>query len=89
MRSDDAALEHGRGPRFLHTVVAGLAGVLAAAPFLEAFDGGLPPNPARAEAAAAVLASESGPARPPVPSLCFDGPGGEFLEFTPAGKRCP
>ena len=73
MRSDDAALEHGRGPRFLHTLVAGLAGVLAAAPFLGAFDGGLPPSPAR----------------PSVPRLCFDGPGGELLDFTPAGKRCP
>ena len=90
MRSDDAALERSSRPHLLGAVAAGLGAVFAAPLFLGLFDGGLPPKPARAEAAApAVLATGSGPARSSIPRLCFDGPGGESLDFTPAGKRCP
>ncbi len=61
--------------------VAGLGALFAAALFLGLFDGGLPPRPARAEAAPA--------AAPSAPGLCFHGPGGELLNFAPAGRRCP
>ena len=37
-----SSTETSSAPRFLHTLVAGLAGVLAAALFLGASDGGLP-----------------------------------------------
>ena len=80
MSSTDAALEPSSAPRFLHTLVASLAGVLAAALFLGAFDGGLP-RPVHAEAAALVAA-------PSAPGLCFHGPGGELLDFAPAGRGC-
>ncbi len=80
MLSNDAALEHSGAPRFLRTLVAGLAGVLAAALFLGVFDGGLP-RPVRAEAARVAAA-------PSVPGLCFNGPGGEFLDVAPVGQRC-
>ncbi len=66
--------------RLLDTLVAGLAGVLAAALFLGVFDGGLP-RPARAEVALAAAA-------PAAPGLCFNGPGGELLDFAPAGRGC-
>ena len=66
--------------RFLRTLVAGLAGVLAAALFLGAFDGGLP-RPVHAEAALVAVA-------PSAPRLCFHGPGGELLDFAPAGQGC-
>jgi len=80
MPSTDVALEPSTARRFLHTLVAGLAGVLAAALFLGVFDGGLP-RPVHAEVALAA---------PPAPSLCFHGPGGELLDFAPAGGgRCP
>ena len=75
-----SSTEAGSAPRFLHTLVAGLAGVLAAALFLGVFDGGLP-RPVHAEVA--LLA-----AAPSAPSLCFNGPGGEFLDFAPVGQRC-
>ena len=78
MWSNNAALEHGSGPRLLEAVVAGLGGLLAAALFLGVFDGGLP-KPARAEVAAAA---------PLVAGLCFRGPGGEFLDFAPTGQGC-
>jgi hypothetical protein len=74
--------ETSTAPRFLHTLVAGLAGVLAAALFLGAFDGGLP-RPVHAEAALAAA-----PAAPLAPGLCFRGPGGEFLDVAPVGQRC-
>ena len=74
--------ETSSAPRFLHTLVAGFAGVLAAMLFLGVFDGGLP-RPVHAEAAALVAA-----AAPPAPSLCFHGPGGELLDFAPAGQGC-
>ena len=67
--------------RLLHTLVAGFAGVLASALFLGVFDGGLP-RPVHAEV---VLAA---PAAPPAPGLCFSGPGGELLDFAPAGQGC-
>ncbi len=91
MWSDDAAPEHGSGPRLLGTTVAGLGALLAAALFFCVSDGGLPPSPARAEAAAAApaLAGGAGPARPPAPRLCFHGPGGELLDLAPAGRHCP
>ena len=89
MRSDNAVLEHGSGPRFFGTVVAGLGALVAAALFLGAFDGEMPkPARAEAEAAAPVLAGGGGPGRPSALSLCFHGPGGEFLDFAPAGQHC-
>ena len=65
--------------RFLHTLVASVAGVLAAMLFLGVFDGGLP-RPVHAEVALV--------ATPSVPGLCFNGPGGELLDFAPAGQGC-
>ena len=59
--------------------MAGLAGVLSAALFLGAFDGGLP-RPVHTEVALAAAA--------PAPGLCFHGPEGELLDFAPAGQRC-
>jgi hypothetical protein len=53
--------------------VAGFAGVLAAALFLGAFDGG--PAQARARGSRAVAAA------PSAPGLCFKGPGGKLLDF--------
>ena len=73
-----SSTETSTAPRFLHTLVAGLAGVLAAALFLGVFDGGLP-RPVHAEAASAA---------PPAPGLCFHGAGGELLDFAPAGRGC-
>ena len=78
MPSHDAALEQSSRPRrLLDATVAGL-GALFAALFLGLFDHGLPPKPARAEAASA----------PSAPGLCFHGPGGELLDFAPAGQHC-
>ena len=88
MWSNDAALERRSSPRFLKAIVAGLGALVAAALFLGMFDGGLPPSPARAKAAPA-LAGGDGPARPPIPRLCFHGSGGEVLDFAPAGQRRP
>ncbi len=79
MPSNDAALEPSTASRFLHTLVAGLAGVLAAALFLGVFDGGLP-RPVHAEVALVAAPSASG--------LCFNGPGGELLDFAHAGRGC-
>ncbi len=70
--------ETSTAPRFLHTLVAGIAGVLAAALFLGAFDGGLP-RPVHAEVARVAAAA---------PGLCFHGAGGELLDFAPAGRGC-
>ena len=75
-----SSTETSTAPRFLHTLVAGFAGVLAAALFLGVFDGGLP-RPVRAEVALAVAA-------PAAPGLCFHGAGGELLDFAPAGRGC-
>ena len=72
-----SSTEASSAPRFLHTLVAGLAGVLAAALFLGVFDGGLP-RPVHAGVALA--------AAPSAPGLCFNGPGGELLDFAPAGR---
>ena len=58
-------------------------GALCAALFPVLFDHELPHRPARAEAAAAMAAVSS------APSLYFHGPGGEFLDFAPAGQRRP
>ena len=74
--------ETSTAPRFLRTLVAGLAGVLAAALFLGAFDGGLP-RPVHAEVALAAAT-----AAPSAPGLCFHGAGGELLDFAPAGRGC-
>ncbi len=74
-----SSTELSTAPRFLHTLVAGLAGVLAAALFLGVFDGGLP-RPVHAEVALAATAAP--------PALCFNGPGGELLDFAPAGRSC-
>ena len=75
-----SSTETSTASRFLHTLVAGLAGVLAAALFLGVFDGGLP-RPVRAEVALAAAA-------PAAPGLCFHGAGGELLDFAPAGRGC-
>ena len=84
MPSHDAALEQSSRPRrLLDAAVAGLGALFAAALFLGLFDHGLPPKPARAEAAPMMAAAPSGP------GLCFHGPGGELLDFAPAGRRCP
>ena len=74
-----SSTETSSAPRFLHTLVAGFAGVLATMLFLGVFDGGLP-RPVHAEVA--LLAT------PSVPGLCFNGPGGELLDFAPAGQGC-
>ena len=66
--------------RFLQTLVAGFAGVLAAMLFLGVFDGGLP-RPVHAEVALAAAA-------PSASGLCFSAPGGELLDFAPAGQGC-
>ena len=66
--------------RLLGTLAAGLGGLFAAALFLGVFDGGLP-RPAQAEVAALAAA-------PSAPGLCFNGPGGELLDFAPAGRGC-
>jgi hypothetical protein len=79
MCSDDAALERSGRPRFLDAAVAGLGVLFAAALFLGLFDHGLPPKPARAVAAPVAAA-------PSAPVLCFDGPGGELLDFAPAAR---
>ena len=75
-----SSTETSSAPRFLHTLVAGFAGVLAAALFLGVLDGGLP-RPVHAEAALVAAA-------PSAPGLCFHGPGGELLDFAPAGQGC-
>ena len=79
MPSDDAALVPRSASWPLQALVAGLAGALAAALFLGAFDGGLP-RPVHAEVALA--------AAPLAPGLCFRGPGGELLDVAPAGQGC-
>ena len=82
MPSDHAAMEQGsRRPRPLDAIAAGLGALFAAALFLGLFDHGLPPRPARAEAAPVPALS--------APHLCFQGTGGELLDFGPAGQRCP
>ncbi len=68
--------------QLLGAAVAGLGALFAAALFLGLLDHGLPPKPARAEAAPVAAA-------PLAPGLCFHGPGGELLDFIPAGQRCP
>ncbi len=78
-----SSTETSTAPRFLHTLVAGIAGVLAAALFLGAFDGGLP-RPVHAEVARVVVVA----AAPSAPGLCFHGAGGELLDFAPAGQGC-
>ncbi len=80
MSSTDAALGPSTASRFLHPLVAGFAGVLAAALFLGVFDGSLP-RPVHAEAALAPVAAAA-------PGLCFHGAGGELLDFAPAGQGC-
>ena len=79
MPSDDTALEPRSTSWLLYAPVAALGGVLAATLLLGVFDGGLP-RPVHAEVALA--------AAPAAPGLCFDGPGGELLDFAPAGQGC-
>jgi hypothetical protein len=79
MPSDDAALVPRSASWVLQALVAGIGGVLATALSLGASEGGLP-RPVHAEAALA--------AAPPAPGLCFNGPGGEFLDVAPVGQRC-
>ena len=79
MPSDETALEPRSALWLLYAPVAALGGVLAAALFLGVFDGGLP-RPVHAEVALAAAPSASG--------LCFNGPGGELLDFAPAGQGC-
>ncbi len=85
MPSHDAALEQSSSRprrRLLDAAAAGLGALFAAALFLGLFDRGLPPTPARAEADPVAAA-------PSASGLCFHGPGGELLDFAPAGRRCP
>ena len=85
MPSHDAALEQSSRPRrLLDAAAAGLGALFAAALFLGLFDHGLPPKLTRAEAEPVRAA-----AAPSAPGLCFHGPGGELLDFAPAGRRCP
>ena len=79
MPSDDAALKPRSASWLLQALVAGLGGVLATALSLGTFEGGLP-RPVHAEVALA--------AAPSAPGLCFNGPGGEFLDVAPVGQRC-
>ena len=79
MPSDDAALVPRSASWVLQALVAGIGGVLATALFLGTSEGGLP-RPVHAEAALATA--------PPAPGLCFNGPGGEFLDVAPVGQRC-
>jgi hypothetical protein len=72
MSSHDAA-ESRRSPRRLNAVVAGLVGLLGAVLLSGMFEVSLP-TPARAEVAVQ-----------PVARLCFNGSGGELLDFAPAG----
>ena len=67
-------------PRLLEAVAVGFGALFAAALFLGLFDHGLPPKPKRAAAAQVAMPSASG--------LCFHGPGGELIDFAPAGQRC-
>ena len=60
---------------------AGLGALFAAALFPGLVDHGLPHRPARAEAAPMAAAA--------APGLYFHGPGGEFLDFAPAGQHHP
>ena len=69
----------GRPRRRLGAAVAGLGALFVAALFPGLFDHGLPHRPARAEAAPMAAA----------PGLYFHGPGGEFLDFAPAGQHHP
>ena len=81
--SDGAPLEgSGRPRRLLGAAGAGLGALFAAAlfPGLVDLDHGLPHRPARAEAAPMAAVSSA-------PGLYFHGPGGEFLDFAPAGQR--
>lgn len=83
MPSADATLERsGRPRRLLGAAVAGLGALVAAALFLELFDHGLPHRSARGAAAPMAAVSSA-------PSLYFHGPGGDLLDFTPAGQRRP
>jgi hypothetical protein len=81
MSSNDAVLERSIGQQPLNALVAVLGGLLAATLFLGVSDRGLP-KPASAEVAA-LAASPSGPG-----VWCFHGPGGELLDFAPAGRGC-
>ena len=60
---------------------AGLGALFAAALFPGLFDHGLPHRPARTEAAPMAAAAS------PAPGLYFHGPGGDLLDFAPAGQR--
>ena len=83
MPSDDAILaQSGRPRRRLGAAVAGLGALLVVAPFLGLFGHGLPHKPAWAEAPPMAAVSSA-------PGLCFHGPGGELLDFAPAGQRRP
>jgi hypothetical protein len=81
MSSNDAGLERSIGQRLLNALVAVLGGLLAAALLLGVSDRRLP-KPASAEVAA-LAASPSGPGL-----WCFNGPGGELLDFAAAGQGC-
>lgn len=81
MPSGGAALEQGGRPRgLLGTAVAGVGVLVAAALFIGLFDHGLPHRPARAEAAPMAAVSSA-------PGLYFHGPGGNLLDFAPAGQH--
>ena len=77
--SENAAPRRSGRPRLLEATAVGLGAIFATALFLGLFDHGLPPKPARAAAPVAM---------PPASGLCFHGPGGELIDFAPAGQRC-
>jgi hypothetical protein len=79
--NEGATLGRGGRPRLPEAVAVGFGALFAAALFLGLFDHGLPPKPTRAAAATAA-------AMPSAPGLCFHGPGGELVDFAPAGQRC-
>jgi hypothetical protein len=69
-------VERGRAVRLLSAAVAGFGGLLAVAILSDVLIVGLP-KPVHAEASA-----------PAFVALCFEGPGGEFLNAAYVGQRC-
>ena len=86
--SENAAPRRSGRPRLLEATAVGLGALFATALFLGLFDHGLPPEPARADAATPMaLAAAGGPAAGDT-GLCFHGRGGELLDLAPAGQHC-
>ena len=88
MPSNDAAFKRSGAPRLLGATVAWFGALLTAALVSGLFDGGLPEHTWAEAAAPVALAAGGGPAGPSMQGMCFDGPGGELLDFAPAGQHC-